>query len=941
MVSSKIKQEGHLIIAEVFRAEHVVPMNITTKKNRLIVTLNYGGVTQSTIDPEESLNPSFNQIIYLQAMLPNHSKNVQIELYDKASIGKDTLVGTGLIPFNTFKYLDDLPPTWINIYGPPLSGTGKKAEDMARFGARKGSCYRGRILVRMSSRDHDNPISRTIKMTFKPPEIVVPTPPSKTYTLRIDCYTGQELPGNQGMLHFVLGPYLLKTQIIKAQAGQITWDCTLELTRLVLPIDATMIPDLVVYFADKDYESHRKCFFRIKALKILTRSQKRYEKSRENPQIVKLREDQTLDLVNDDQFSGFVTVRPVLFAYKAPPKMDFAHVRNPDNQRKYILKLFVYVARKLPSANDGGISNPFLVARCMGKTMITKTKRYTLNPEWYEVMEEEIIIPDINDKDTPNPTLVLMCYHSDDGNHFEGKDLDDSGRKKVLLGRYWLDLDVDTKKRFKGIAETIDIIYSKPKWIPIVYDKNDVSEGRLMISYAIVEKDKNHVVESALRSKGIKGIEPEYKNIDMSLFTIGVRNIISRIGFYKPVYCSAEIKLSRELEELQSDPTKLDKQPTHKDNMDENPTIRKTTTNTMLTTQGGDSVSSDGVLRIGKIQVVNGGITFNRTFRFRLKAPYNPQVCPVLEVFLFHYPLGTKELLGAASFELRNVLGFFYGDEDDSDYKKRWKNFFATAETSQYQENKLKPPKFKLPKVRPENRLLYMDDMVYKLPTQIKSKKKQKREFWKGKFTGQAIMNKLDKWAHEARNRDIELNASFQYMDDLIHPEDLQDLTKEEKRMIKEQYGIIDDEDLEYGLTKQNFTRKFENEVIGDVLDHNNVSIGGNIEKSEKSHLDDGASEEEKRINKKRDERMKSEAKFHEKLKNSRVNTEQKNLVDEQIEEEKRLVELMGEQNERDAMNQAEMLERQRSVKSESVSLNSSNFYSFLTKNFCIFNNIF
>jgi hypothetical protein len=35
VVSAKIKQEGHLIIAEIFKAEHMVPMNITTTKNRL------------------------------------------------------------------------------------------------------------------------------------------------------------------------------------------------------------------------------------------------------------------------------------------------------------------------------------------------------------------------------------------------------------------------------------------------------------------------------------------------------------------------------------------------------------------------------------------------------------------------------------------------------------------------------------------------------------------------------------------------------------------------------------------------------------------------------------------------------------------------------------------------------------------------------------------
>lgn len=150
--------------------------------------------------------------------------------------------------------------------------------------------------------------------------------------------------------------------------------------------------------------------------------------------------------------------------------------------------------------------------------------------------------------------------------------------------------------------------------------------------------------------------------------------------------------------------------------MDEQASVNSTT-NKMIHTEStlinGDEIKSDGILRIGQITVVNQGITFNRTFRFRVKAPYNPEVCPVLEVFLFHHPLGKKRLLGAAAFDLREALGFFYGEEDDNDYKARWTNFFSTSAQTNQEDSKLKPPKFKLPKVRPENRLLYMDDMVY------------------------------------------------------------------------------------------------------------------------------------------------------------------------------------------------------------------------------------
>lgn len=74
------------------------------------------------------------------------------------------------------------------------------------------------------------------------------------------------------------------------------------------------------------------------------------------------------------------------------------------------------------------------------------------------------------------------------------------------------------------------------------------------------------------------------------------------------------------------------------------------------------------VLATPKIKVENHAITFNRTFRFRVRVPFNPAVCPVLEVYLFHYPLGQKKLLGTTSYPLKEAFGFFYGNEDDLDY---------------------------------------------------------------------------------------------------------------------------------------------------------------------------------------------------------------------------------------------------------------------------------
>ena len=95
-------------------------------------------------------------------------------------------------------------------------------------------------------------------MVFKTPEMLIPSPPVKAYFLRVEIYSGQELPGDQAgdqdMIHLKIGPYLRKSAIIKNRYGIFDWNLeTLEFSRLLLPVDASQIPDLIVYFADQDF----------------------------------------------------------------------------------------------------------------------------------------------------------------------------------------------------------------------------------------------------------------------------------------------------------------------------------------------------------------------------------------------------------------------------------------------------------------------------------------------------------------------------------------------------------------------------------------------------------------------------------------------------------------------------------------------------------------
>ena len=119
----KVKQSGHQILAEIYKAEHLLPLTpsllpslltLSTPEHEQInakVVIRYAGQSVSTKTFQGSANPTFNEILFLQAMMPNHSKNISIELYDVPDrseglvLRDEFLVGSSLMPLNRFKWL--------------------------------------------------------------------------------------------------------------------------------------------------------------------------------------------------------------------------------------------------------------------------------------------------------------------------------------------------------------------------------------------------------------------------------------------------------------------------------------------------------------------------------------------------------------------------------------------------------------------------------------------------------------------------------------------------------------------------------------------------------------------------------------------------------------------------------------------------------------------
>jgi hypothetical protein len=59
------------------------------------------------------------------------------------------------------------------------------------------------------------------------------------------------------------------------------------------------------------------------------------------------------------------------------------------------------------------------------------------------------------------------------------------------------------------------LIYQRPSWIPIIFDKNEVVEGKILMGYCLIEDTKKHLVE----------FDPEIKvdkaKVPLAMFSIG------------------------------------------------------------------------------------------------------------------------------------------------------------------------------------------------------------------------------------------------------------------------------------------------------------------------------------------------------------------------------------------------------------------------------------
>lgn len=176
--------------------------------------------------------------------------------------------------------------------------------------------------------------------------------------------------------------------------------------KVTAPVDITQTYDIIVYLATSKSAADRICFLRIPANEALY-------SDHEDLAIKKwtLVEDLVKNKVADEEFPGILNMRLTFFDKNPPRRRDDVFPSKSEMHsyyEDYILRVYLYMGRDLPAADDTGLADPFVVIRCAGAKKQSEIKKETLNPGWFETIEMKVNIPKSGSKKFPSPSVSLI-----------------------------------------------------------------------------------------------------------------------------------------------------------------------------------------------------------------------------------------------------------------------------------------------------------------------------------------------------------------------------------------------------------------------------------------------------------------------------------------------------------------------------------------------------
>ena len=387
---------------------------------------------------------------------------------------------------------------WLNLYGAAMAAEDNLVTENTRhmntFPA-SATTYRGRVLVSFR-RETNNPDPtfhpEHIHVRSVPGEVERMLPKNQEYTFKAYIAAGTELPDEGSFGKFRLcftidcGSFFhfqTKSILFQGKPGETEFADFLDSNhgqpfqeRIQMPENVEFLPDIIVHLnrvSDSGVLSPI-CYRRYAAKDLLEEG---FDDSNW-PRWEIMYRDKSIDAIGKTEFPGVALMRLGLgpSEYADAAEADFASdleaIRAPE-PKQYRVLVNLIQARNLPPADDNGLIDPFIVIRFCGLKAKTEIKYKTRDPMYFSTHVFDVELPTLIDY-CPDVILQVHDYDGIGSSEFVGQ------ADVHLQGQSFCSVDDVENGSLK----------LKPKWVKIMTELGDRSEGEVLVSFQIIEKGK-------------------------------------------------------------------------------------------------------------------------------------------------------------------------------------------------------------------------------------------------------------------------------------------------------------------------------------------------------------------------------------------------------------------------------------------------------------------
>eukprot|EP00602_Paraphysomonas_sp_CaronLab_P003319 CAMPEP_0185019240 /NCGR_PEP_ID=MMETSP1103-20130426/1865_1 /TAXON_ID=36769 /ORGANISM="Paraphysomonas bandaiensis, Strain Caron Lab Isolate" /LENGTH=1852 /DNA_ID=CAMNT_0027549443 /DNA_START=18 /DNA_END=5573 /DNA_ORIENTATION=+ len=535
-----IKKEWKYVVTSIYRAEYLPVMDQQPPGLGMVVQNGTdafcqvefaGGKPQKTKvrtvkGERNAMNPMFNYEIWYPVSTPTATQTIKFSVWDHDVTGSD-LIATVYSKFNMIQKLGgDTGVHWENLYGAPVSA-GYSLKNTLKGGITKlknvgeqdytevyntypdrAPSFKGRILIsqrietqrpKKYDTDEIEPFRRSIKRIPQKAE-----PPTKLYVLKALVVSGTELPQfvdaknplkkKKLQIQVSIGRYEMFTQRAECNKGVSEWNELLQ-QEMEYPVDTSQIPDICVYICTgSGSDLQPVCFYRMKAKDLLKGH------FREPPKWIFMKEDKSIDALDDGEFPGSVLIRlgfgPVEDAEATKLEWEQS-VQRMRRRSPYQVRCHIYQGKDLPAADSNGLLDPFLKVNLLGQIQESDKKKKTRYPLYYQTLCFDCDLPEREFL----PQVNIRLFDTD-----------------LLKNEYMGQCFFNLQDAF--VLDNLEDELPDPKYHSLFVEEPGDGQGELLINFQLIPKTRPDMVFPKPES-----IQPSLRPAFIEVIALGIRNM--------------------------------------------------------------------------------------------------------------------------------------------------------------------------------------------------------------------------------------------------------------------------------------------------------------------------------------------------------------------------------------------------------------------------------